>query len=100
MPIRHNRFSNSLLIEDILQLLRLEQRDVDYGVAEAQLRVALNHIVRLEDHFPAPEHSQILSGLQAIISCLQHSQNQPAITQQSNIRATVVHNGTSTNTKS
>lgn len=72
--IRHSRFSNTLLIEDILQqiesiLRRIEQRNIEN--AEAQLHVAVSHIMRLERYFPAQEHAQILTGLQTVLTELQ-----------------------------
>lgn len=60
--IRHIRFSDALMIEQILLRIELimrgiEQRSIDTNIAETQLRAALNHIMRLQSFLPAQEHS-------------------------------------------
>lgn len=71
--IRHNRFSNTHLIEQILSEIesivrRLSQEDVDFCLAESQLRVAASHLERLQEYFA---YSDLDDSLQILIAQLQ-----------------------------
>lgn len=76
--IRHNRFTNTLLIESVLSQIELivqgiNRASIDTHLAQSQLQVAANHLGRLQRYFPLSAYRELVQGLQCLITQLQHS---------------------------
>ena len=82
--IRHNRFADALLIEQILSEIetivrRIERGSTDVHLAESELRVAAGHLGRLGRFLPANAYQELSVGVQRLISHLQHSRRRSRV---------------------
>ena len=90
--IRHIRFSDTLLIEQILSNIESMMRGIeqmDSHVASTQLQVAVNHIEGLQGFFPSREHREIVDGIENIIAHLQHRHSRRS----PRLQGAVIHRG-------
>lgn len=93
--IRHNRFTNTLLIEHILSEIELIVREIDRGsidegLAESELRVAASHLGRLQNYLPSDKYHAFVSSVQQLITQLQNSRER---CRHSRFRSRLCHSG-------